>query len=244
MRGVVLRGVTGWIAAGVLALAQTPEYRTERPRPLTRFNADQIALLEKLNRADRRHLGRLPAIIVPSRWDLPELAYSPMPQFSSWAAGHAKALIVDLPSQVFGAYEYGHLVRWGPVSSGRARSATPAGLFHLNWSSRSRRSSIDESWLMEWYFNFDSRRGIAFHKYSLPGRPASHACVRMLERDARWLYGWGEGWITEDGRIVRRGTPVLILGRYDFSAPRPWLAPDWWARGVTLPEAPARISRR
>lgn len=241
MRTVLTAGL---FAVALPALAQEIEYRAEPPRPLTRFNAKQIALLEKLNRADRRHLGRLPSIIVPERWDLPELAYSPMPDYSSWAAEHPKALIVDLPSQVFGAYENGQLVRWGPVSSGKAATVTPSGLFHLNWNSRSRRSSIDQSWLMEWYYNFHNTRGIAFHKYTLPGRPASHACVRMLERDARWLYHWGEGWTKSGGRVIRNGTPVLIVGRYNFSAPRPWAQPEWWARGVTLPGAPARVSRR
>lgn len=235
--------MAGLFTAALPAMAQV-EYRAEPPRPLTRFKSDQIALLEKLNRADRRHLGRLPSIIVPERWGLPELAYSPMPFHSTWAEQHPKALIVDLPSQVFGAYEHGQLVRWGPVSSGRAQNVTPSGLFHLNWNARSRRSSIDETWLMEWYYNFHSRRGIAFHKYTLPGRPASHACVRMLERDARWLFRWGDGWVKRGEQIVRNGTPVLIVGQYDFGSPRPWARPEWWARGVVLPDSPARVSRR
>jgi hypothetical protein len=226
--------------AGVPALADArPAFRSETPQPLNRFSAEQIRLLEKLNRADRRHLPRLPSIVVPHRWDLPELAYSPMPHYSPWAAPHSKALMVDLPGQVFAAYEYGHQVRWGPISSGRQGHLTPSGEFHLNWRSRSRRSSLNQSWLMEWYFNFHNTRGIAFHKYALPGQPASHACIRLLERDARWLYGWGDGWTVGANRqLIRPGAPVRIVGSYDFASPRPWLRPEWWEQRIPPLEGP------
>ena len=65
--------------------------------------------------------------------------------------------------------------------------------------------------------------GYGFHKSSLPGRPASHGCVRLLESDAKWLFHWGQS-----------GTPVRILGHYNFSRARPWMQPAWWSRGVTL----------
>ena len=199
-----------------------PSYTRASPSILRELDDERIGLLEKLNRADRRHLPRLPALVVPDQWELDEAAYSPMPNYSSWSARYPKALIVHLPGQVFGAYEEGRLVRWGPVNSGSARSPTPSGRFSLRWKSPDRRSSINRNWRMKWYYNFF--HGVAFHQYSLPGAPVSHACVRMLARDAKWLYHWGEP-----------GTPVLVLGRYDFSAPRPWLKPEWAARGVALP---------
>lgn len=37
-----------------------------------RFTPEQLVLLEKLNRADLRHLARFKRIIVPDRWDLDE----------------------------------------------------------------------------------------------------------------------------------------------------------------------------
>jgi lipoprotein-anchoring transpeptidase ErfK/SrfK len=121
---------------------------------------------------------------------------------------------VHSPSQVFGAYEYGHLVRWGPVSSGRARYPTPSGLFHLNWRARQRTSTDNPDWDLEWYFNFHNFRGLAFHQSALPGRPASHACLRLLQRDAMWLFNWGDGWVlTADGRdVLSFTTPVLVVG--------------------------------
>jgi hypothetical protein len=193
---------------------------------LRRFSAAQIALLEKLNRADRTHLPRLDRLVVPDRWEADELEYSPFPLEVAEMGGHPKALIVHQPLQVFGAYEQGRLVRWGPVSSGREAHPTPSGAFHLNWKSSGRTSTIDPDWYMKWYFNFHNERGLALHQYDLPGHPASHACVRLLERDARWIYEWGEGWrLDERGWEVRDpGTPLWILGQYDFDAPPPWLA--------------------
>lgn len=203
-----------------------------------RFGAGGLALLEKLNRADVAHLTRLPVLVVPEHWLEDELQYSPLPLLSSWASGHPKALVVHQPSQVFGAYENGRLVRWGPISSGRQAHPTPAGLFHLNWKSPGRHSTDNPDWYMPLYFNFHNRRGIAFHQFALPGHPASHACIRLLERDARWLYEWGEGWLLDERgwQVLAPGTPVLILGRYDFGAPPPWRSPDWLAQGVEVPE--------
>lgn len=210
----------------------------EDVQPLERFSDEQIRTLENLNRADRHHLGRLPSLVVPDDWGVPETEYSRLPEFSEWAAGYRKALLVHLEAQIFGAYEEGRLVRWGPVSSGREAHPTPGGLFHLNWRSRKRASTEDPDWIMEWYFNFHNRRGLALHQYSMPGRPASHACIRLLERDAKWIYEWGEGWeLTEDGQtVVKQGTPLWVVGEYDFENPRPWLKPEWWEGLVAIPQ--------
>jgi hypothetical protein len=209
-----------------------------------RFNPRQLELLEKLNRADAAHLGRLPVLVIPEVWIGDELQYSPLPLTYAGAGGHPKALVVHQPSQVFGAYEHGRLVRWGPVSSGREKHPTPSGLFHLSWKSPGRHSTVDPDWYMPWYFNFHNERGLAFHQLTLPGLPASHACIRLLERDAKWLYEWGEGWVLDERgwNVLEPGTPVLILGQYGFGAPPPWRSPDWLATGADLPgEAPPRV---
>lgn len=213
------------------------KYHTELGPDLGVFSREQIAILEKLNRADVNYLPRLKSLIVPDTWVADDLGYSPLPHLVDWAAVYAKYIVVHLPSQVFGAYEYGRLVRWGPISSGRAAHPTPSGLFHLNWHARRRTSTDNEEWDLQWYFNFRSFRGLAFHEYALPGHPASHACVRLLRRDAVWMYSWGEGWtLSDDGQeVLEHGTPVLMLGAYDFGAPKPWTDPAWWLTPVPLP---------
>ncbi len=210
--------------------AQPVSYRLElTPKDLgERFSADQIAVLEILNRADSRHLPRLDQLIVPDQWELPVLDYSPLPKRIEALAGRPKALIVHLTQQVFGAYENGDLIRWGPVSSGRREHPTPSGAFHLNWRSPGRQSTEDPDWYMEWYFNFHNKRGLALHQFALPGTPASHACVRLLERDARWIYDWGDGWTLDERgwEVLEPGTPLWVVGDYDFDAPPPWFKED------------------
>jgi lipoprotein-anchoring transpeptidase ErfK/SrfK len=238
----VLAGVV-FAAASAAILAQAPAvppqaapvYRFE-PLPRTvpelskRFTDGQIELLEMINRRDREHLVRtdppVPGLIVPDVWHADPLAYSPFPPAWPSAEAYAKAIVVHQPMQAFAAYEYGRLIRWGPVSSGRKETPTPEGTFHLTWRARSRRSTDNQDWLLEWYFNFVNARGISFHLFDLPGYPASHACVRLLLRDAQWLYGWGEQWkIDATGRTVtEKGTPVVIHGSYGFGDPAPWLS--------------------
>jgi len=219
-KGVVI------LASAVLLTAQGGDitYHLESTQPLSRFNSKQRRLLQKLNRADAAHLGGSNRLIVPSRWDLEELAYSPLPESIEQLSERHQALVVDLPAQVFGAYEFGTLVRWGPVSSGRPGHLTPSGRYHLNWNARVRISSVDDSWVMPWYFNFDSTAGYGFHEYSLPGRPASHGCIRLLQADAKWLFYWG-----------KPGTLVLVRGHYDFRSPKPWMRPAWWSHALATP---------
>lgn len=200
----------------------------------------QLYIVEKLNRVDRSNLDRLDRLIIPEGWLGSELAYSPLPFIYPWARIYEKALVVSLSHQVFGGYEEGCLVYWGPISSGRLEHPTPSGLFHLNWKAKGRRSTLNRNWYLSWYFNFHNERGLSFHQYQLPGYPASHACLRLLERDARWLYHWGESWqLEEDGvTIARTGTPVIIIGQFNWKEPSPWLSEEVEDRNVTLPWLP------
>lgn len=221
----VLVGSLLLCALGMSATAETMRYHLEHPGPNTRFSRHQIEILAKLNRADPASLRELRQIVVPNRWEEDELLYSPMPMALDAFAGEDKALLVDLTAQAFGAYESGKLVRWGPVSSGDREHPTPPGVYHLNWHAPVRISSENSSWVMHWYFNFSSQSGFALHEYTLPGRPASHGCVRLLAADAKWLYGWGAGWQRDPDteEVIRPGTLVVLIGKYRFSAPRPWL---------------------
>ena len=231
-----------WIAAQSV----TPSYRVE-PLPKTaaelskRFTPQQIEILEMLNRRDKAHLLRAdpptPGLVVPEAWSDDPLVYSPFPATWALAEKLPKAIVVDQPMQAFAAYEFGRLVRWGPVSSGRKETPTPAGEYNLTWRSRSRRSTDNQDWKLEWYFNFVNARGVSFHLFDLPGYPASHACVRLLLRDAQWVYGWGEQWRLDDARrnVTTPGTPVWILGTYPYGQPPAWLTIENLSIPIALP---------
>ena len=242
MCGLLVLCVTRTTPARQVAAEPASAYRleaTDAPTLATRYSADQVGLLEKLNRRDTEHLPRLDTIVVPEAW-ADELALAPILREWAWAQPFPKVIVVDQPSQIFGGYENGRLVRWGPVSTGRKETPTPAGNFNLTWRSRSRRSTDNDQWLLEWYFNFINARGVSFHQFDLPGVAASHACVRLLKRDAMWLYNWGESWTLSANQreVLTKGTPVVILGTYDFARPAPWLSLDWWRTGVRLPDDP------
>lgn len=243
--GVALSALPDIWRPEINQLPQLPRYLLEEkgldPGDLARrFTPEQIRLIEKLNRADRSHLGRLALIVLPETWAADELTYSPLPARYSSATQLSKLLVIYVPGQVFAAYEHGAIVRWGPVNTGARNSQTPSGLFALNWKSEGHASSVDPDWYMRWYFNFDSREGLALHQYALPGRPVSHGCIRMLERDAIWLFNWGEEWLTDRqwSRVLQPGTPVLIVGAYDFDEPAPWQSLEWLARVIDLPQFP------
>jgi hypothetical protein len=205
-----------------------------------RFTPEQMALLEKLNRADLAHLPRMRELVIPDRFELEEVAYSPLPQEYPSAKDTAKALVVHLPGQVLGAYEFGKLVRWAPISSGSEVLPTPEGLYHLNWKSKGRASTDDPTWYMKWYFNFQNTEGRALHELEMPGYPASHSCIRMLERDAMWLYEWGEQWkLDSTGKsVVEQGTPIFLVGQYDFKSYYPWRSIEWLSAPLALPPLP------
>lgn len=214
------------------------ENKADRAGPLDeRFNDSQLTLLEKLNRADVEHLEQLREVVLPESWIDDELPYSVLPMRYAASELWSKFLVVYVPGQLFGAYEFGSLVRWGPVSSGGRSSPTSPGTFALNWRSTGRASTVDPDWFMRWYFNFGNRQGLAFHAYSLPGHPASHGCIRLLDRDAQWLFEWGQAWVLDPSRTreLKPGTRVFIVGDYDFDVAPPWLSLTWLSQHVELP---------
>lgn len=199
-----------------------------------RLGPDVFAFVLKLNRLDRKHLRSGASLVIPDTQ--PDLAsVSPLPLKLAAARSTPKLILVSRQMQAFAAYEFGELVRWGPTSTGKKSTPTPAGLYYTNWKARERRSSVNQSWILPWCFNIDDITGVSFHQFDLPGYPASHGCVRLLQEDAKWLYDWAEQWVLAkpgDG-ILAYGTPVIIFGEYSFGEKAPWQRlPD--GAGVTV----------
>ena len=188
-----------------------------------RMSAGELDQVLRLNRVDVDHLAGLDSLVVPD--DLAGfVAPSPFPERMPGADSLPRLVVVALRVQAFALVDSGRTVFWGPISSGSATSPTPPGAYAVNWKRPVHVSTVDESWVMRWCMNLDNREGTALHQYDLPGRPASHCCVRLLEEDAHRLYDQVEEWrVSPDGHtILARGTPVWILGTYDFDAPPPW----------------------
>ncbi len=200
---------------------------------------ETLARILKLNRIDHRHARRGDTLVVAdSLGDF--LALAPFPAWVERVRAVPKLLLVSRRVQAVAAYEAGRLVFWGPTSTGKRSTPTPDGLFFTNWRMQSRRSTMNADWLLKWYVNFENFRGISFHQYSLPGYPGSHACVRLGEDDARWIYEWATLWILsrDQTHILAQGTPVIVFGDYAYGQPPPWkrLATDPLATTLTLDE--------
>jgi hypothetical protein len=184
---------------------------------------EKMFILFKINRRDLKHLKEGETITIPNS-DSSEMTYSPFPDSLALLDSVRKILIVSRRVQAFAAYENGRLVKWGPTSTGKKATPTPEGLYHTNWKSKETHSTVDEAWILKWYFNLNSHEGISLHEYDLPGYPASHSCIRLLAEDAEWIYNWAEQWkIASDRRTVtENGTPVIVFGDYAYSKTPLW----------------------
>jgi lipoprotein-anchoring transpeptidase ErfK/SrfK len=205
----------------------------------SRFGGDAFLTILKINRIDPNNVRKGTELIIPTEQSN-LLAFSPFPRRIDGLKEIPKLILVSRRVQAFGAYESGELVWWGPTSTGKKATATPAGLFHTNWRAKVTRSTVNRSWVLPWTFNLDNFDGIAFHQYALPGYPASHGCVRLLESDAKWIYDWSDQWIlsTPEKSLLANGTPVIIFDNYAYGQPPPWkqLSADANAASVSIVE--------
>lgn len=199
---------------------------------------DTLTALMVLNRTDGWRLKHLDTLIIPDTIGAGIDLYSPFPKTVDALLKVHKILIVSHRVQAFAVYENGDRIKWGPVSLGTKLRPTPTGLFASNWKSKKTISTINSSWILEWYVNLANYEGIGMHQYALPGYPASHGCIRMYRDDANWLYYWADQWIIEDAKIAVYGTPVVIFGEYPFGEQKPWLrlAKDQNAMTITSKE--------
>lgn len=191
----------------------------------TKYNEDERDIILAINRISSSVIRKGKVLVMPDTLLPSMLDYSPYPGTLPGFDSIPKLILISLRIQAFAIYENGWLTRWGPVSSGKKSTPTPAGLFHTNFKAEVKISSENSDWIMPWYFNFYARRGIAMHQYFLPGYPASHACVRMQERDAKWIFDWAEQWklSSRTGAVIKTGTPVIIFGEYAYGKTQPWL---------------------
>jgi hypothetical protein len=187
------------------------------------LGAQKMVILFKINRRDLKHLKVGETLAMPSS-DSSEMTYSPFPVSLASLDSVRKILIVSRKVQAFAAYENGKLVKWGPTSTGKKTTPTPEGLYHTNWKSKETHSTVDDAWVLKWYFNLDSKEGISMHEYDLPGYPVSHSCVRLLSEDAEWIFNWAEQWkVASDRKTIKEnGTPVIVYGDFAYGKTPPW----------------------
>ena len=190
-----------------------------------RYSKEERRIIYALNRIDPWSLKVGGKIIVPDSLTGELLVYSPFPEKLEILDSIPKAVLVSQRVQAFGLYEQGELIRWGAISSGKKSTPTPNGLHYGNFRARKKISTVNEDWLLPYYFNFMNFEGVGVHQYAMPGFPGSHACVRLFEEDAKFIYDWAEQWkLNKNGQeVLKNGTPFMVFGDYDYERPVPWL---------------------
>lgn len=189
------------------------------------FTPEMRYIIYALNRIDAGHAARIDTLIIPDTLVEDMMFYSPFPRELPFLKEVNKIVYFSYPIQAFAVYEAGSLVRWGPSSMGKKATPTPTGLFFSNWKGLEVRSSVKEEWILKWNFNISNRGGVGWHLYAMPGYPASHSCLRLLEADARFLYDWADQWkLSGNDKLLANGTPTIVYGSYPWGQQRPWKA--------------------
>jgi hypothetical protein len=107
-------------------------------------------------------------------------------------------VVISLGDQMAYLYRGNSLMAVTTISSGTDRNPTPTGIFTVHTKKEMHRSRKYENAPMP-FAQFIDQYGIALHAGHLPGRPASHGCVRLPSQFAKKLYS-----------VTDVGTPVLI----------------------------------
>ena len=187
-------------------------------------DSSKLPIILAINRADKAAFAKMDTVIIPTDMTGDIAYYLPFPLNVPYLANINKIIFFSYPTQTFGTYENGILMYTGPTNMGRKKDPTPTGLFYANWKAEETISTFNDEWELKWNFNIENKLGVGWHQYELPGYPASHSCLRLQEKDARYLYEWADQWIL-DGKetVLANGTPVIVFGSYNFEAPKPWL---------------------
>jgi len=183
-------------------------------------NEEQRDIVRRIN---RMNIALKPGMHIAVPKQLEQLSIYDVAPFPRYIAqSDEKLILVSQKQLAFAAYdEHGELIWWGPISSGINKCAspdgnclTPTGAFRII-----RKQDIDcistvfpiradgdnGGAVMPYCMHFF--RGFALHgSDDVPGRRASHGCVRLFIEDARWL---NEEFIQLPGGEFQ-GTRVII----------------------------------
>src|SRR5215470_4749993 len=143
------------------------------------------------------------------------------PQFQDAPKGPFQ-IVISIADQRISLYENGTLIARSSVSTGVDGHPTPLGVFSVLSKEKWHRSNIYSAAPMP-YMQRLTWSGIALHAGELPGRPASHGCIRVTKDFAIRLW-----------HLTKRGTRVIIaredirpveIANPQLFVPKPRVAP-------------------
>ncbi len=109
----------------------------------------------------------------------------------------AVEVVVSIPQQIAYVFRGGTLIGVSTVSTGKPGHDTPTGTFEILQKRREHYSNLYDNAPMPFMQRL-TWDGIALHAGEIPGRPASHGCVRLPMAFARQLFA-----VTQLGATVR-----------------------------------------
>lgn len=95
-------------------------------------------------------------------------------------------IVINRAEQSYTVIDNGKIVKTGRVSTGKPGHSTPAGRFSVHAKYTKVRSAKYKV-MMKYTMLFKGSL-YAIHQGVVPGYPASHGCIRVPEKDARYLF--------------------------------------------------------
>lgn len=181
-------------------------------------NEEQRDLVQRINRS---YNSLWPGKVIAVPRNLSQVTMLELAPFAHQIDGdNEKQIIVDQDKLAWGAYdEHGQLVKWGPIASGRDKCPdspssckTLTGIYRVfskeNEKCKSDIFPIGKGGAKMPYCMY-FHKGFALHgSDDMPGFRASHGCVRMFIRDAKWLNEQFVDSTNEKNNIL--GTKVVV----------------------------------
>jgi lipoprotein-anchoring transpeptidase ErfK/SrfK len=134
-----------------------------------------------------RPIATLPAASVPSDLTITPSPTPPDPFF------YGRWIDVDLTRQVLTAYQGDEVARTTLVSTGKEKTPTPTGLFHIHTKLRYDDMRGSDYFLPNVPYVMYFYKGYALHGtywHTDFGQTASHGCINLPTPEAEWLYNW------------------------------------------------------
>ena len=105
-----------------------------------------------------------------------------------------RQIVIDLSDQSLTAYQGDTVVLFSIVSTGKAATPTPPGVFAIYQKLKTQHMTGDDYDLpgVPWV-SYIKENGTAFHGtywHNDYGRPRSSGCINMTPQAAKWLYRW------------------------------------------------------
>jgi hypothetical protein len=185
----------------ISSLCENPEYTCHTVKRGNTWeklfpDPEQRDLVMRINRMNIKLYPGL-KIAVPNTEDYDIMNYSPFP--TQIDPPGKKTIIVSINKLAFGAYDSnGELEHWGPISAARGycpdinrRCTTTLGKFKIyhkgGQSCVSTRYPVGRGGAPMPYCMFFNGNYALHGSYEVPGYNASHGCVRLFVKDAKWL---------------------------------------------------------